>query len=212
VSSGSMHPLLRPIASLVYRAVPVILPVLAIFFLANDSSSQSSGLSTICKFTAGPRAGTTQDYAPRDPAPVGSLCYDGQGSTGFVVSGGGQTYDPTDGMSGEMSTLCKFTNGPRAGQTQDYAPMAPLPVGAPCHDDQQSTGFVVSASTPLGGRPNLSPSPSPSPLKSPGGLSTICKFTAGPRAGTTQDYAPRDPAPVGSLCYDGQGSTGFVIR
>lgn len=41
--------------------------------------------------------------------------------------------------------------------------------------------------------------------------STLCHFENGPRAGETQDYAPRDPIPVGSPCYDGQGSTGHVV-
>ncbi len=43
----------------------------------------------------------------------------------------------------EKSTLCQFESGPRAGQRQDYAPMAPLPVGTPCHDGRGSSGHVV---------------------------------------------------------------------
>ncbi len=42
------------------------------------------------------------------------------------------------------STLCRFTSGPRAGQVQDYAPMAPIPVGSPCQDARGSYGVVVS--------------------------------------------------------------------
>jgi len=45
--------------------------------------------------------------------------------------------------SQEMSTLCQFETGPRAGQTQDYATQAPLPVGADCHDGQGSGGHVI---------------------------------------------------------------------
>lgn len=48
------------------------------------------------------------------------------------------------------STLCRFEQGPRAGQTQDYAPMAPLPVGTPCQDGAGSMGKVVAAPAPAG--------------------------------------------------------------
>ena len=44
----------------------------------------------------------------------------------------------------QVSTLCVFDAGPRAGQRQDYAPMAPIPVGTPCHDGRGSTGHVVA--------------------------------------------------------------------
>ena len=44
----------------------------------------------------------------------------------------------------QTSTLCRFTQGRRAGQTQDYAPMAPIPVGSNCQDGQGSTGVVVA--------------------------------------------------------------------
>lgn len=44
----------------------------------------------------------------------------------------------------ETSTLCRFTEGPRRGQTQDYAPMAPIAVGSSCQDARGSTGVVVA--------------------------------------------------------------------
>jgi hypothetical protein len=44
----------------------------------------------------------------------------------------------------QKSTLCRFTAGPRAGQDQDYAPMAPIPVGSNCQDGRGSTGTVVA--------------------------------------------------------------------
>lgn len=42
------------------------------------------------------------------------------------------------------STICRFTSGPRAGQDQDYAPMAPIPVGSNCQDGRGSVGSVVA--------------------------------------------------------------------
>ncbi len=160
---------------------------LLVWGLATDAS-QAQTMSTLCTFDSGPRAGETQDYAPKAPLPVGSPCHDGAGSTGKVVAAGGT---PTLGGGGK-STLCKFDSGPRAGETQDYAPKAPLPVGGPCHDGAGSTGKVVAA----GGS---------------GGKSTLCKFDSGPRAGETQDYAPMAPLAVGSPCHDGAGSTGKVV-
>jgi hypothetical protein len=51
---------------------------------------------------------------------------------------------PTPAPVAETSTLCRFTAGRRAGETQDYAPMAPIPVGSFCQDGQGSTGVVVA--------------------------------------------------------------------
>ena len=44
----------------------------------------------------------------------------------------------------QKSTLCRFTSGPRAEQIQDYAPMAPIPVGSNCQDARGSYGTVVA--------------------------------------------------------------------
>lgn len=50
----------------------------------------------------------------------------------------------------QMSTLCKFATGARAGTIYDLAPMAPVPVGSPCQDGAGSAGFVISAGTSSG--------------------------------------------------------------
>lgn len=103
--------------------------------------------STLCRFENGPRAGQTQDYAPQDPLPVGTPCQDGQQprSSGHVIA---PTGNGKGSAGGQKSTLCRFENGPRAGQTQDYAPEVPLPVGTPCQDGQEplSSGHVVAPS------------------------------------------------------------------
>lgn len=44
----------------------------------------------------------------------------------------------------QVSTLCRFSTGPLSGQTRNYAPLAPLPVGAPCQDGPASTGHIIS--------------------------------------------------------------------
>jgi len=43
-------------------------------------------MSTLCQFTAGAKKGTVRDYAPMAAIPVGVPCFDGQGSTGVVIS------------------------------------------------------------------------------------------------------------------------------
>jgi hypothetical protein len=45
--------------------------------------------------------------------------------------------------SAATSTVCKFTNGPKAGTTHDYADETPLSIGAPCDDDGDSTGAII---------------------------------------------------------------------
>ncbi len=55
--------------------------------------------STLCRFTAGPRAGETRDYAPMDPLPVGTPCQDGAGSTGYVVAQSSSAPPPAPGSS-----------------------------------------------------------------------------------------------------------------
>ncbi|MCH9646623.1 MAG: beta-lactamase family protein [Deltaproteobacteria bacterium] len=63
------------------------------------------------------------------------------------------TFSASAALTQEMSTLCQFEKGPRAGAIRDYAPMAPLPVGRPCHDGQGSSGSVVA---PMGSSAKIS--------------------------------------------------------
>jgi hypothetical protein len=101
------------------------------------AGSAQAQVSTVCTFTAGPRAGSSVDYAATwAPLPVGTPCLDGMGSTGYVGSG-----NPNRTVG--MSTVCYFTSGPRTGQSQDYsATWAPLAVGTPCLDGMGSNGYV----------------------------------------------------------------------
>jgi hypothetical protein len=180
------------------RVLCLALPAL-IVLIARSATAQTSQESTLCQFVSGPRAGETQDYAPLPALPVGYACQDGAGSTGRVIA------RKSTGSSGESgptkkSTLCQFTSGPRAGETQDYAPMDPLPVGSACQDGVASKGKVIpNQKDELSGKN--------SSLQK----STLCQFTSGPRVGETQDYAPQAPLLVGSACQDGSGSTGKVI-
>jgi hypothetical protein len=95
----------------------------------------------------------------------------------------------------QVSTVCTFTSGPRAGTSYDYAQIGwqPLAVGGPCADGAGSGGYVGGIATPARR------------------ASTVCHFTAGPRAGTSFDYrATWQALPVGTPCLDGAGSTGIV--
>src|SRR5258708_20498115 len=50
----------------------------------------------------------------------------------------------------------------------------------------------------------------PSERSSEPALSTVCKFTIGPRVGTTQDFSNLWPGPIGRACKDGAGNRGVV--
>ena len=57
----------------------------------------------------------------------------------------------------ELSTVCRFTTGPLAGQLRDFPFFQPVPVGTACNDVHGSEGQVVprptasSTSGPLSG-------------------------------------------------------------
>ncbi len=156
------------------------------------SSPLSRQMGSICKFTAGPRAGDTQDYSPMQ-APLNAPCQDGAGSTGTIVASAPKV---ESAVNRQMGTFCKFTAGPRTGTTQDYAPMQ-APLNAPCQDGAGSTGTIVAAP------PVAQASDSPQ-------MGTACKFTSGPKAGSTRDYAPMH-APLNTACDDGAGSSGVIV-
>jgi len=113
------------------------LSILATALLLLGTGAASAQVSTVCTFTAGPRAGTSVDYAATwAPLAVGTPCLDGMGSTGYV--GGGNPHRTVG-----MSTVCHFTAGPRAGTSFDYrATWAPIAVGTPCLDGMGSTGYA----------------------------------------------------------------------
>jgi hypothetical protein len=119
------------------------------------------------------------------------------------VSARAQTHDGS-----ELTTICQFTSGPRAGTTFDFKPygVKPLPVGHPCTDFQGSTGIagIGAAATP-----DLSATSAPSPDSN---LTTVCQFNSGPKAGTSFDFKPYgvQPIAVGRPCSDFQGSTGVA--
>jgi hypothetical protein len=60
----------------------------------------------------------------------------------------------------EESAVCLFSDGPRAGETQDYARNWPSPraVGSPCEDGAGSTGRVIAVppAVPVPSGPSLS--------------------------------------------------------
>lgn len=115
-------------------------------------AQSTSGTTLTCRFTSGPLAGTTKDFTGVPgavPAAIGSPCTDGGPNSGIAVapgqSGTSLTAQPTNGANaGATSTLCRFDTGARKGQTQDYAPTAPLRVGSGCQDGAGSTGVVIA--------------------------------------------------------------------
>jgi hypothetical protein len=95
--------------------------------------------STTCTYTGGPKKGSTEYFPPQfaTSAIVGSPCQDGNGSVGYAIQD-----DPSKVIP--LSTICHFTSGPRTGQSIDYAPRDPIPVGMACQDGINSVGIVIS--------------------------------------------------------------------
>jgi len=164
--------------------------------------AQAAPLSSTCRFNQGPRAGQTQSYRGlAHPIPIGSPCHDGQGSNGVAVPDGSSSGNDQV----QMSSTCRFNQGPRSGQVQSYRGRAqPIPVGSPCHDAAGSTGTAVpEIDSPVG---NAAASTSSTQM------SHTCRFTQGPRAGQVENYRGRaQPIPVGSPCHDGRGSSGSAV-
>jgi hypothetical protein len=79
-----------------------------------------------------------------EPAPEPASPPVSQGRSGFPNFQFPTIAAPRPAPAVQKSTLCRFTSGPRAGQEQDYAPMAPIPVGSNCQDGRGSAGTVVA--------------------------------------------------------------------
>jgi hypothetical protein len=116
-------------------------------------------MTVTCQFTSGRRKGQTCAFGEQLVAPtvVGLSCTDGKGSYGRAVpdyppaplcddANVNDDDDASDGQSLNTtlkSSICHFTKGPRAGQSQDYSPMPPSPLGTLCQDGMGSFGFVA---------------------------------------------------------------------
>jgi hypothetical protein len=126
------------------------------------------------------------------------------------------------------TSICRFTSGPRAGQTQDLSAMpgaTPIRIGASCSDGALSTGTAIAPSGRNAEEPQAAPTatipttdtaekPWSTATAAPGtgrAVSTICQFLSGPKAHGWHDYAPQSPAALGSSCQDGVASAGVVV-
>jgi hypothetical protein len=183
---------------------------------ARAQTHDGSELSTICQFISGPRAGTTFDFQPFGvkPLPVGHPCTDFQGNIGIAGIGGaaipGPDLSATSAANSNLTTVCQFNSGPKAGTTFDFRPygVQPIAVGRPCSDFQGSSGVAGFAAVATS-IPNLSASPAPGQASK---LTTVCQFNSGPKSGMSFDFQPygAQPLPTGHPCTDFQGSTGIA--
>jgi hypothetical protein len=120
---------------------------------ARAQNHDGSELTTICQFNSGPKAGTSFDFQPFGvrPFPVGHPCSDFQGSTGVagIATASAPTHEqraaPAARQNADLSTVCQFSSGPRAGTSFDFQPygVKPFPVGHPCTDFQGSNGVAM---------------------------------------------------------------------
>jgi hypothetical protein len=137
------------------------------------------------------------------------------GAASVTAFAAGAQAQPGPGLTPGLTQTCAFRDGPRAGQTINFAG-APgavsVPIGARCADMQGSSGLAIAPATAreqVPGRYYLSPG-APNAWESTGGLrqgfTLTCRFDSGPRAGTTLNYANTlgaEPVAIGSPCSEG---------
>jgi hypothetical protein len=101
--------------------------------------------------------------------------------------------------------LCRFTDGPRAGRTQQLSGSSDrviIRIGSSCSDGISSSGVITA---PPAGDEARAPQAA---------LTWTCQLLSGPHAGEVADLAAVSgaaPVPVGSACSDGASSTGTAI-
>jgi hypothetical protein len=119
---------------------------------AGAAAAPGTALTSICQFSAGPRAGEIVDFAKAAdmrPIPVGSACSDGASSSGTAIAAPTSTgatpwSSGAIGSPGASSTICQFMSGPKAHGWHDYAPLTAAALGNPCRDGVGSAGIVVA--------------------------------------------------------------------
>jgi hypothetical protein len=126
------------------------------------------------------------------------------------------------------TSICRFTSGPRAGQTQDLSATpgaTPIRIGASCSDGALSAGTAIAPSGRNAEEPQAASTATILTTDTPEepwstaaaatgagrAVSTICQFLYGPKAPGWHDYAPMPPAVLGSSCRDGIASAGVVV-
>ena len=137
--------------------------LLACSLLANSATVVASAhkpkrgqVSTTCHYNKGPKLGEVESLLGHMKAvSIGKPCHDDAGSSGFAV------FDAADEAAEEaeeaakaqatnqfaevLAANCKFNQGPRAGQVENYhGKIAPLPLGAACTDGLRSIGIIVA--------------------------------------------------------------------
>jgi hypothetical protein len=115
---------------------------------AQQGAAPAPNSTTICHFQTGPLAGQVRDFGGVTgfkPFAAGAPCTDGKDSVGIADRAGpSPSADRTGADSSAIPYRCRFTVGPRSGQTAEL--QAPLsarpPSGAACADGQGSRGVV----------------------------------------------------------------------
>jgi hypothetical protein len=147
-------------------------------------------------------------------------------ATGIVSVAGAQSPAALGSQPPGTTSICRFTDGPRAGQIQDLSALpgaTPIRIGASCSDGASSTGTAIAQSGRIAEESRAAPSATlatagtdakPWSTATAGAgraVSTICQFLSGPKAHGWHDYAPLPPVALGSPCQDGTGSAGIVV-
>lgn len=117
---------------------------------AQQDAAPAPNSTTKCRFQTGPLAGQVRDFngvTGFEPFAAGAPCTDGKDSVGVAVAdraGRSPSADRAGADASAASYRCRFTVGPRNGQTAEFqAPLDAIPRrGAACADGQGSRGIV----------------------------------------------------------------------
>ena len=143
--------------------------------------------SRTCKYTSGPKTGQTEFFPAAMPENIGGACWDGISSQGVAVP------DMPSTVGAAQSRTCKYTSGPKTGQTEFFPAAMPENIGGACWDGISSQGVAVPD------------------MPGPAAQSRTCKYTSGPKTGQTEFFPAAMPENIGGACWDGISSQGVAV-
>lgn len=160
---------------------------------AADPKPEEVKTSRTCRYNDGPKKGESQYFADAAAIPIGSVCEDGGGSTGVAVADTRRVI--AKAATVKTSRTCKFKEGAKAGQTQHFPGVPPVPIGEACGDGAGSVGIAVADSR----------------QRAAARTSRTCKYKRGSRAGYAQYFPEAPPIELGQACEDGDSAGVAVV-
>ena len=146
--------------NIIATLLAISLSLVSLTVCASANKPKPGQKSTTCYFNLGPKVGQEVSLKGQaQPVPIGKFCSDGEGNSGIAVfdkedkeaeeaeeiakdalKAGKMQHD----SSIQLSSTCKFNEGPRTGEVENYhGKTLPIPVGSPCSDGVRSIGVAI---------------------------------------------------------------------